>query len=55
MSDEKKLATSDDEKWKVVDLFERAVKDYVDADLWLEFCQFVIGTSDGLTKVGFYQ
>ena len=51
INDEKSLATSDDEKLKILELFERAVKDYVDVGLWLEFCQFFIGTPDGLTKV----
>jgi len=49
--DEVKMATTEEEKKVVVDLFERGVKDYVSVDLWLEYCQFSIGgigTTEGI-------
>jgi len=41
--DEQKIATSEEEKKSVEELFEKGVKDYLSVDLWLEFCQFSIG------------
>lgn len=43
LRDEQKLATSEQEKKGIVELFERAVQDYVSVDVWLEYCQFSIG------------
>ena len=40
LSDEKKIATTNEEKASVGELFEKAVKDYVSVDIWLEYCQF---------------
>ena len=40
LADESKLATTNEEKIAVGDLFERAVKDYVTLEIWLEYCQF---------------
>ena len=40
LADESKLATTNEEKIAVGDLFERAVKDYVSLEIWLEYCQF---------------
>ncbi|XP_011871430.1 PREDICTED: squamous cell carcinoma antigen recognized by T-cells 3-like [Vollenhovia emeryi] len=42
ISDEIKLATTGEQKAEVVELCERAVKDYVSVDVWLEYLQFVI-------------
>ncbi|KAK7874320.1 hypothetical protein R5R35_007795 [Gryllus longicercus] len=43
LEDENKLATTVEERTTVKDLFERAVKDYVSVELWLEYVQFSIG------------
>lgn len=43
VSDEQKIATSDEEKKMVEELFEKGVKDYLSVDLWLEYCQYSIG------------
>ncbi|EGI60759.1 PREDICTED: squamous cell carcinoma antigen recognized by T-cells 3-like [Acromyrmex echinatior] len=43
ISDEIKLATTDDQKTEVVKLCERAVQDYVSVEVWLEYLQFSIG------------
>ena len=40
LADESKLATTNEEKIAVGDLFERAVTDYVSLEIWLEYCQF---------------
>ena len=40
LADESKLASTNEEKASVVGLFEKAVKDYVSVDIWLEYCQF---------------
>ncbi|XP_043684557.1 squamous cell carcinoma antigen recognized by T-cells 3-like [Vespula pensylvanica] len=44
--DEIKLAVSAEEKAEVVKLCERAVKDYLSVDIWLEYLQFSIGNMD---------
>ncbi|XP_063971619.1 squamous cell carcinoma antigen recognized by T-cells 3-like isoform X1 [Lytechinus pictus] len=43
IQDELKLMESGDDRQKVMELFDRAVKDYLAIDLWLEYCQFSIG------------
>ncbi|KAA3676950.1 squamous cell carcinoma antigen recognized by T-cells 3 [Paragonimus westermani] len=43
IEDERKIATSDDEKRKVEGLFKRAVEDYDDPSIWQEYCLFAIG------------
>ncbi|KYQ59503.1 Squamous cell carcinoma antigen recognized by T-cells 3 [Trachymyrmex zeteki] len=43
ISDEIKLATTDDQKTEVVKLCERAIQDYVSVEVWLEYLQFSIG------------
>ncbi|KAG1673486.1 Squamous cell carcinoma antigen recognized by T-cells 3 [Nymphon striatum] len=43
LSDESKFAESNETKQAVIDLFNRAVKEYTSVDIWLEFCQFSIG------------
>ena len=53
INDELKVASTDEEKQMVEDLFEKGVKDYVSVDLWLEYCQFGIGgigTEEGAKK-----
>ncbi|XP_071561281.1 squamous cell carcinoma antigen recognized by T-cells 3 [Temnothorax nylanderi] len=42
ISDEVKLATTDEQKAEVVELCERAIKDYVSVEVWLEYLQFSI-------------
>ncbi len=42
LSDEQKLAMSNEEKEKVGELFEKAVTDYVSVDIWTEYCQFIL-------------
>lgn len=52
--DEERMATTPEEKQSVIDLFERAVQDYVSVDLWVEYCQFMMSlmnTQSGLEKV----
>lgn len=44
--DEIKLAMTAEEKAEVVKLCERAVKDYLSVDIWLEYLQFSIGNMD---------
>ncbi|XP_011296923.1 squamous cell carcinoma antigen recognized by T-cells 3 [Fopius arisanus] len=44
IKDEIKLAVSDDERNAVEKLCERAVKDYLSVDVWLEYLQFKIGS-----------
>ncbi|XP_054004935.1 squamous cell carcinoma antigen recognized by T-cells 3-like [Hylaeus anthracinus] len=41
--DEIKLATTPEQKEEVVKLCERAVKDYLSVEIWLEYLQFSIG------------
>lgn len=43
ISDEIKLATTDEQKAEIVELCERAIKDYVSVEVWLEYLQFSIG------------
>ncbi|XP_068988460.1 squamous cell carcinoma antigen recognized by T-cells 3 isoform X2 [Bombus flavifrons] len=43
MRDEIKLATTPEQKAEVVKLCERAVKDYLCVEVWLEYLQFSIG------------
>ncbi|KZC14699.1 PREDICTED: squamous cell carcinoma antigen recognized by T-cells 3-like [Dufourea novaeangliae] len=53
MRDEIKLATTPEEKAEVVNLCERAVKDYLSVEVWLEYLQFSIGnmgTDKGAAK-----
>ncbi|OQR70347.1 squamous cell carcinoma antigen recognized by T-cells 3-like [Tropilaelaps mercedesae] len=44
---EANLCLDDEEKIKVLDLFQRGVKDYTSVELWLEYCQFTIGLMGG--------
>lgn len=46
IKDEIRIASSDKEKQYVKTLFEKAVKDYLSVDLWLEYCQYSIGCND---------
>jgi len=53
ITDELKIATSEDEKKMVEGLFEKGVKDYLSVDLWLEYCQYSIsgiGSEEGIVK-----
>ncbi|KYM98312.1 PREDICTED: squamous cell carcinoma antigen recognized by T-cells 3-like [Cyphomyrmex costatus] len=43
ISDEIKLATTDDQKTEIVKLCERAIQDYLSVEVWLEYLQFSIG------------
>nr|XP_033338957.1 squamous cell carcinoma antigen recognized by T-cells 3-like [Megalopta genalis] len=43
MRDEIKLATTPEQRAEVVKLCERAVKDYLSVEVWLEYLQFSIG------------
>ena len=52
INDEIKIATTDDEKKAVLQLFDRAVNDYVSVDVWLEYVQFSIGMMQALTVDG---
>ena len=47
IKDETNLAESDEDKVRIVELYEAAVKDYLSVDLWLQYCQFSIG---GISK-----
>ncbi|EEC11125.1 conserved hypothetical protein, partial [Ixodes scapularis] len=54
IKDESKLCESDEDKERVILLFERAVKDYLSVALWLEYAQFSIGlmgSEGGLDRV----
>ncbi|XP_077534992.1 spliceosome associated factor 3, U4/U6 recycling protein-like [Haemaphysalis longicornis] len=54
IKDESKLCDSDEDKEKVMLLFERAVQDYLSVALWLEYAQFSIGlmnAAEGLERV----
>ena len=53
INDERKIASSEEEKKFITGLFVKAVEDYVSVDLWLEYCQFCIGgigTEDGVNN-----
>jgi len=53
INDELKIATSEDDKKMVEELFEKGVKDYLSVDLWLEYCQYSIGgigSEEGIVK-----
>ncbi|TGZ75474.1 hypothetical protein CRM22_000354 [Opisthorchis felineus] len=43
IKDERKIATTDDEKRQVELLFKRAIEDYDDVSIWLEYCLFAVG------------
>lgn len=54
LKDEISIAASDAERSAIVELFERAVQDYLSVDLWLEYAQFSIGNmglQDGVETV----
>nr|XP_050029161.1 squamous cell carcinoma antigen recognized by T-cells 3-like isoform X1 [Dermacentor andersoni] len=54
IKDESTLCESDEDKEKVMPLFERAVHDYLSVALWLEYAQFSIGlmnAEQGLDRV----
>ncbi|XP_034337393.2 squamous cell carcinoma antigen recognized by T-cells 3 isoform X2 [Magallana gigas] len=54
LRDEIPLATDEKERKHVYDLFERAVKDYLSVDVWLEYVQFCIGGMgqiDGISHI----
>ncbi|KAL3243780.1 hypothetical protein MRX96_019730 [Rhipicephalus microplus] len=54
IKDESTLCEGDEEKEKVLPLFERAVQDYLSVALWLEYAQFSIGLMNaekGLERV----
>ncbi|KAH7959395.1 hypothetical protein HPB49_010803 [Dermacentor silvarum] len=54
IKDESTLCESDEDKEKVMPLFERAVHDYLSVALWLEYAQFSIGlmnAEQGLERV----
>ncbi|XP_034948650.1 squamous cell carcinoma antigen recognized by T-cells 3 [Chelonus insularis] len=44
LRDEMKLAVTSEEKSALVNLFERAIKDYLSVEVWLEYLQFNIGS-----------
>ncbi len=39
IGDEQRMASTEAEKMKIVELFDRAVKDYLSVELWMEYCQ----------------
>ncbi|KAK5648330.1 hypothetical protein RI129_003222 [Pyrocoelia pectoralis] len=43
IKDEIKISTSSSEKKNILALFERAVKDYLSVDVWLEYVQYCLG------------
>ncbi|XP_077511193.1 RNA-binding protein 4F [Amblyomma americanum] len=54
IKDESRLCESNEDKEKVMSLFERAVQDYLSVALWLEYAQFSIGlmnAKEGLDRV----
>ena len=54
LADESKLATTNEEKVAVGELFDKAVKDYVSIEIWLEYCQFSLwqlALPDGLKDI----
>ncbi|CAL8071274.1 unnamed protein product [Calicophoron daubneyi] len=44
--DERNIATTVEEQKNIERLFRRAISDYEDVNLWLEYCQYAIGNSD---------
>ena len=53
INDEQKIASSEEEKTFITELFKKGVEDYVSVDLWLEYCQFSIGgigTEEGISN-----
>jgi len=53
ISDEQKIASSEEDKKMIEGLFEKGVKDYLSVDLWLEYCQHSIGgigSEEGIVK-----
>ncbi len=53
LEDERGLANTDQEKERVFALFQRATRDYVSPDIWLEYCQFSLcglGTVEGASR-----
>ncbi|XP_072043836.1 LOW QUALITY PROTEIN: squamous cell carcinoma antigen recognized by T-cells 3-like [Amphiura filiformis] len=53
IQDELKLISDESDKNKIIELFDRAVKDYMVPDVWLEYAQFCIGgigTPDGIAQ-----
>ncbi|KAM4745784.1 squamous cell carcinoma antigen recognized by T-cells 3 [Anableps anableps] len=54
LKDEIRLTEEDSNREKVYELFERAVKDYICPDIWLEYAQYSIGgmgSPGGIDKV----
>ncbi|XP_012719003.2 squamous cell carcinoma antigen recognized by T-cells 3 [Fundulus heteroclitus] len=54
LKDEIRLSEEDSSREKVYELFERAVKDYICPDIWLEYAQYSIGgmgSPGGIDKV----
>uniref|UniRef100_A0A3Q2QRI7 Spliceosome associated factor 3, U4/U6 recycling protein n=1 Tax=Fundulus heteroclitus TaxID=8078 RepID=A0A3Q2QRI7_FUNHE len=54
LKDEIRLSEEDSNREKVYELFERAVKDYICPDIWLEYAQYSIGgmgSPGGIDKV----
>ncbi|KAJ9576204.1 hypothetical protein L9F63_006937 [Diploptera punctata] len=54
LKEEINLAASDTERKSVIQLFDRAVQDYLSVELWLEYAQFSIGNmglQDGVKTV----
>ncbi|KAK3855213.1 hypothetical protein Pcinc_038368 [Petrolisthes cinctipes] len=44
--DEQKVCSSEEEKQFIRDLFDRAVKDYMNVQLWVEYIMFMLGCGD---------
>ncbi|XP_039268549.2 spliceosome associated factor 3, U4/U6 recycling protein-like isoform X1 [Styela clava] len=54
IEDEKKYAESEEDHNRIVELFEKAVKDYICPEVWLEYAQYSIrwlGSEDGLNRI----
>ncbi|CAH2295077.1 squamous cell carcinoma antigen recognized by T-cells 3 isoform X1 [Pelobates cultripes] len=54
LKDEMKIAEEDSNREKVYELFQRAVKDYICPEIWLEYAQYSIGgmgEEGGIAKV----
>lgn len=54
LRDELKLMTTDENREKVTELFEKAISDYLSPGIWLEFIQFSIGEMgkpNGIEKI----
>ncbi|RWS20550.1 Squamous cell carcinoma antigen recognized by T-cells 3-like protein [Leptotrombidium deliense] len=52
--DESGLATDEDQRNFVINLFDKATNDYVSPDIWLEYVQYsicLLGTTDGLKRI----